>query len=89
MPAAVASPGPVLRQISDRDLASFKALEAEVCLSTDDLGEVWLVPAYTGQARREVSLDHAALLAAVCSAFPGARVIRFDRTPRKPVPSPP
>jgi hypothetical protein len=72
---------PVVRNLSDEDIASFKALNVEVCLATDDCGEIWLVPEYTGRAdRKEVSARDAATLAAVCSAFPGARVTSFEKT---------
>ena len=78
---------PVVRTISDADLASFKALGVEVRLATEELGDVWVVPAYTGMDRQELSVDHAALIAAVASAFPGARVTALVRKPKPPVPS--
>lgn len=72
---------PVVRNLSDEDIASFKALKVEVCLATEDCGELWLVPEYTGRAdRKEISARDAATLAAVCSAFPGARVTSFEKT---------
>ena len=72
---------PVVRNLSDEDIASFKALNVEVCLATEDCGEIWLVPEYTGRAdRKEISARDAATLAAVCSAFPGARVTSFEKT---------
>lgn len=80
-----ASQAQVLLTVSDADIASFKALGVEVQLVGTQAGEVWLVPAYTGQDRAELSVEHAALLAAICSAFPGASVASFVR---KPVPSP-
>ena len=52
----------------------------EVCLATEGCGEVWLVPEYTGRDdRKEISVRDAATLAAVCSAFPGARVTSYER----------
>ena len=71
----------------DQDIASFKALGIEVKLVDEQVGEVWLVPTYTGQDRAELSIEHAALLAAVCAAFPGASVTSFVRKP-KPALSP-
>ncbi len=72
---------PVFRNLSDEDIASFKALNVEVCLATEACGEVWLVPEYTGNAtRKELSVKDAATLAAVCTAFPGARVTSFEKT---------
>lgn len=71
-----------MRAIPDADIASFKALGLEVRLATEDLGDVWLVPAYTGAERHELSIEHAALIAAVCSAFPGARVTALQKKAR-------
>ena len=71
---------PVVRNLTDEDVASFKELGVEVCLATEDCGEVWLVPEYTGRDdRKEISVRDAATLAAVCSAFPGARVTSYER----------
>ena len=71
---------PVVRNLTDEDVASFKALGVEVCLATEGCGEVWLVPEYTGRDdRKEISVRDAATLAAVCSAFPGARVTSYER----------
>ncbi len=70
------------RAITDAEIASFKALGLEVRLATAELGDVWLVPAYTGADRYELSIEHAALIAAVSSAFPGARVTAFRKKPR-------
>ncbi len=72
-----------LRTITDADIASFKALGVEVRLESADLGDVWLVPTYTSAERLELSVEHAALLAAVCAAFPGARVTSFSRPARR------
>lgn len=49
------SPLAALRGLTDEDIASFKALGAEVCFASETYGEVWLVPAYTGQARKELA----------------------------------
>jgi hypothetical protein len=77
-PAPPACEVPVVRNLTDDDIASFQALGAEICLATEGCGEIWLVPAYTGRAdRRELSVRDAATLAAICSAFPGASVARF------------
>lgn len=74
----------VLLSVRDSDIASFKALGAEVRLVDEHLGEVWIVPDYTGQDRAELSVEHAALLAAICSAFPAASVVSFVRKPKSP-----
>jgi hypothetical protein len=78
---------PIVRSLTDADLASFKTLGFEVRLATEELGDVWIVPAYTGAERHELSVDHAALIAAVASAFHGARVTALVRKPKPPVPS--
>ena len=77
---------PIVRTLADVDIASFKALGLEVRLATE-VGEVWLVPAYTGMDRQELTVDHAALLATICSALPGAQVTALVRKTKSPVPS--
>lgn len=75
--------------LDDQDIASFKALGAEVCLAMQ-AGEVWLVPAYTGQDRTELSIEHAVLLVTICSTFPGATVTSLrKRSAGLPGPSQP
>ncbi len=71
-----------LRCISARDEVSFKTIGAELCLASDEFGEVWIVPEYTGASRNELSIEHAAIIAAVVTAFPGARVTAFKRRDR-------
>ena len=71
---------PLVRNLTDEEVASFKALGAAVCLDTENVGELWIVPDYTEQDRREISVEHAATLSALCSAFPGARVKAFEKT---------
>jgi len=74
------TPDPViLRRLTDDDVSAFKARGVEVCVSTDELGDLWLVPDYTGAERKELSIHDAATLAAVCIAFPGARVVQLER----------
>ncbi|WP_187323595.1 hypothetical protein [Stigmatella aurantiaca] len=75
------SPPSALRGLTDEDIASFRALNAEVCFRSETYGEVWLVPAYTGQARKELTPEHAATLVRVLSAFPGSRVMSFEKRP--------
>lgn len=73
-PAATAPPA-----LKAAALASFEALGVEVRLESDDLGELWLVPAYTGADRLELSFEHAALVATLCAAIPSARVTALVR----------
>jgi hypothetical protein len=73
---------PIVRTLSDADVAAFVKLGVEVCLETASCGELWLVPAYTHTpGRQEISIHDAATLAALCAAFPGAQITGF--TPSK------
>lgn len=69
--------------LRDEVVASFKALGVEVRLAVEGGDEVWLVPGYTGQDRAELTYEHALLLAAASSAFPGASVKSFVRRKAK------
>ncbi|HHH28953.1 MAG TPA: hypothetical protein ENK57_11500 [Polyangiaceae bacterium] len=73
---------PPLRGLTTEDIESFKALRVEVCLSSEAFGEVWLVPEYTGQDRKEITPEHAATICRVLEAFPGSRVIAFEKNPK-------
>ncbi|WP_338869342.1 hypothetical protein [Myxococcus stipitatus] len=77
-----------LRGLTDEDIASFKALGTEVCFASEAYGQVWLVPAYTGQSREELTPEHAATLLRVLSAFPGSRVMSFEKRPASTEASP-
>lgn len=77
-----------VRNLTDEDIASFKALGVEVCLASEEIGEVWIVPEYTEQERRELRIDHAATLTAVCAAFPGAKVTSFEKLAKAEAPKP-
>ncbi len=70
---------PVVRNLTDDHVTSFKALHTDVCLQTEELGPVWLVPEYTGQDRKELSIEHLATLSALCSVFPGAKVVALNQ----------
>jgi hypothetical protein len=65
--------------ISPEEIASFKALGVELRLDLDEAGPVWLVPHYTGQARKEITPEHAATLRLLLDAFPGARIAAFEK----------
>ena len=60
-------------------LDSFKVLGVELCIRSEELGDVWLVPHFTGQARKEITPEHAATLRLLLEAFPGGRIVRFER----------
>ncbi len=71
---------PLVRNLTDEEIASFKELGVEVCLATESCGDLWLVPEYTGRDDRlEMRIDHAATLTAICAAFPGAKVRSIER----------
>jgi hypothetical protein len=70
---------PLVRNVTDEEIASFKALGAEVCIRTDVVGNVHIVPTYTGMDRTEISIDHAITLTAICAAFPGAKVVAINK----------
>ena len=57
-----------------------KALGVEVLLHSETYGDVWLVPAYTGRERKEITPEHAATLARVMSVFPGSHIVSFEKT---------
>jgi hypothetical protein len=71
---------PGLREpITQEEIDSFKALGIELCIRFEELGEIWLVPEYTGQDRKEISPEHAATLRLLLDAFPGGRVTAFEK----------
>jgi len=91
--AASSSPTPVvdeptperepLRGLTTDDIDGFKKLGVEVCLESEAFGEVWLVPEYTGRERKEITPEHAATIARVMEAFPGSKVVSFEKSPQQ------
>ena len=75
---------PIVRNVTDEEIASFKALGASVCIRSEDVGDVWLVPEYTDKDRLELRVDHAATLAVICAAFPGAKVTEYIKEGEEP-----
>jgi len=69
-----------LRGFTTEDIESFKALGVEVQLHSEIYGELWLVPAYTGKPRKEITPEHAATVMRVLSVFPGSHVVAFEKT---------
>lgn len=65
--------------LTEADLASFKALGIAVRIATEAAGDVWLVPQYTGKDRKEIRIDHAAAIVAICSTFPGSMVTAIEK----------
>jgi len=70
---------PLVRNVTDEEIASFKELGVEVCIRSEALGDVYLVPVYTGQDRTELSIEHSLTLTAICATFPGAKVVELKR----------
>ncbi|WP_223643811.1 hypothetical protein NVS55_08360 [Myxococcus stipitatus] len=68
-----------LRGFTTDNIESFKALGVEVLLRSETYGDVWLVPAYTGRDRKEITPEHAATLARVMSVFPGSHIVSFEK----------
>ena len=72
-----------LRGLTTDDIDGFKKLGVEVCLESEAFGEVWLVPEYTGRERKEITPEHAATIARVMEAFPGSKVVSFEKSPQQ------
>ena len=70
---------PVVRNITDEDIASFKALNVEVCIRSKEIGDIWLVSEYTGKDRKEISVRDATTLACINYIFPGAKITSFTK----------
>src|SRR5262249_11068336 len=66
--------------LTEADVARFRALGTEVCLFSPEVGEVWIVPAPTGEERTEITVDQLAVIANAVAAFPGSCVVAL-RTP--------
>lgn len=87
-PAARTEQSPVVEQpplsrrgLTTEEIESFKALGVEVCIRSQEYGELWLVSAPTGQPRKELTPEHLATIARVFDVFPGSRVVAFDKQP--------
>lgn len=95
-PASAKAPAPssvpdveILPELTHADLASFRALRVEVRFVSAAHGELWLVPAYTGQPRREITPEHVLVISRLLARFPGAHIAallppeRPERLPRR------
>ena len=58
---------------------SFAELGVTVCVVSETLGELWLVPSYTGQPRSEITPEHLMTLRRLLAAFPDSHVSEFIR----------
>lgn len=82
-PKLAPSPAPVdtplVRAVTEADVASFKLFGIEACINSDKLGPVWIVPEYTNESRHELKIEHAMVLAAVTSVFANAQVVAIRK----------
>jgi hypothetical protein len=69
------------RGLTTEDIESFRALQVEVCLRSEHCGDIWLVPACTGQARKEITPEHLVTVLRVLDGFPGSQVVAFEKNP--------
>ncbi len=65
--------------MTKENIESFKALRAEVCIKSKSCGDIWLVPEYTQQQRKELIPEHFATLWHIADIFPGAKIISFEK----------
>lgn len=73
-----------VRVLTQEQIESWRDLNTEICIESQSIGRLWIVPSYTGQERNEISIDDTAALLRMLTAFPGSRVDGFIRKPRKP-----
>lgn len=66
--------------LTDDALASLEASGIECCVSSADLGELWLVPAHTQHDRPELTYRHARTILITMSIMPGATLTALRRT---------
>lgn len=66
------------------DIKSFKNLQLEVCILSEPVGELWLVPTYTEKDRQEIIPEHLATITQVLQAFSG-QVVEFKKPQAEPV----
>lgn len=83
-PAHLKAQGPVptvvlARPITVEQIAALESRGVALCLRSESVGELWLVPSYTGAARNEMTFRDAATIATMCVVFPGAEVAKFER----------
>ena len=75
--SAKASEQPFTRPITEEQIKTLEERGLELCVRTEAAGELWLVPAYTGSERNEMTFRDAATIAALCAVFPGAELTQF------------
>ena len=61
------------------DADSFRSLGVEVSFVVEEIGEVWLVPAYTTQPRIEIGPEVMDAIDAVRAVFPMAKLARIAK----------
>jgi hypothetical protein len=82
-PSSAQPPSSFTRPITEEQIRALEERGVELCVRADAVSELWLVPAYTGSARSEMTFRDAATIAAVCAALPGAEVTTFKQSQKK------
>ncbi len=82
-PSSAQPPSSFTRPITEEEIKALEERGVELCVRAETVSELWLVPAYTGSARNEMTFRDAATIAAVCAAFPGAEVTTFKQSQKK------
>jgi hypothetical protein len=92
-PPAPADPPPALdsaaafraaKEVDPLQIGRLEALCQEVHLVAPEIGDLFLVPEHTGQARLELTFREAAALRQMVDQFPGARVVALRRASEPP-----
>jgi hypothetical protein len=65
--------------LTEADLARFRALGADFCLFSPDVGEVWIVSEPSGKERTEITVEQVAVLVGAVAALPGSCVVALRR----------
>jgi hypothetical protein len=87
VPLPAQSAPSLARPVTEDQIRALEERGIELCVRTDAVGELWLVPSYTGVERNEMTFRDAATVAAMCAVFPGAEVSQFRRAPTRSEPT--
>ena len=74
-------PWPLVPTFTDEDIDRFKknGLEYRFVSKLDSIGELWLVPSYTDEGKKEITLEDLNKLTMVANAFPSSRMVAFRK----------
>lgn len=64
---------------SPNEIVRFRKRSIEVCIESEKLGDVWIVPAHTQAQRTEIMPEDLATIARVLDTFPGSELISVAR----------